>query len=80
MRVLSGVYSAPLANALYFDGSAGSVSFLGAGFAGKEATVALRTLAVSDVVKRQLVTLAAVGLGTISITSVGGVYGLSLTI
>jgi hypothetical protein len=78
-RVLSGVYSAPLADALYFDGTSGQVAFPGAGFAGSQATFALRALTVSDPARRQLITVSAAGLGTIAITTSSNGYGLTLT-
>ena len=78
-RVLSNVYSAPLADALYFDGTGGQVSFPGAGFAGSRATFALRALAVSDPARRQLIAVSAAGLGTIAITTSSNGYGLTLT-
>jgi hypothetical protein len=78
-RAFTNVYSAPLADAIYFDGSASQVAFPSAGFPGAQATFALRALAVGDALQRQLITLAAVGVGTISITSGTGGFGLTLT-
>ena len=65
-------------NSLYFDGASSSVGFTNAVLQSSQATFAVRAAAVADHFQRSLLTVKAVGVGTIQIVVVNGVYSLQV--
>ena len=65
-------------NSLYFDGASSSVGFTNAVLQSSQATFAVRAAAVADNFQRSLLTVKAVGVGTIQIVVVNGVYSLQV--
>jgi hypothetical protein len=68
----------PVVNSLYFDGASSSVSFQNAVLASSQATFSVRAAAVADAYQRSLLTVKAVGVGTVQIVVVNGVYSLNV--
>jgi hypothetical protein len=84
-QFVAGAYSSKTPNAVMLDGSTGYARFIGAGFLGSQAAFVVRTHAAREAAgagaaTRALLAVAAQGLGTITITHVGGVFGLSMTL